>query len=83
MLCSIDPCANALTGGNMTLLPDFGRVMIRSLALAPGVSHMFTARDDTGALVGFTIFALPGQLMFSTYVVLLSSSPIMIFMLQP
>ena len=50
----------------MSLLPDFGGVMIRSLMLSPGVSHVYTARDDSGTLVGFTIFALPGQLMCST-----------------
>ena len=50
----------------MSLLPDFGGVMVRSLMLSPGVSHVYTARDDSGTLVGFTIFALPGQLMCST-----------------
>ncbi len=63
-----DPCSIALTGGDISLLPDFGGVMVRSLMLTRGVSHVYTARDsDTGALVGFTIFALPGQLMCSTY----------------
>ena len=50
----------------MSLLRDFGGVMIRSLMLSPGVSHVYTARDDSGTLVGFTIFTLPGQLMCST-----------------
>ena len=62
-----DPCSIALTGGDISLLPNFGGVMVRSLMLSPGVSHVCTARDNsTGALVGFTIFALPGQLMCST-----------------
>lgn len=30
---------------------------------------MFTARNDTGLLVGFTIFSLPGQLLLSRCVV--------------
>ena len=50
----------------MSLLPDFGGVMVRSLMLTPGVSHVYTARDASGTLVGFTIFARPGQLMCST-----------------
>ncbi|KAI0700810.1 hypothetical protein C8T65DRAFT_580060 [Cerioporus squamosus] len=61
-----DPVAICLTGGDLTLIPDLGLTFLRSLLLCPGVSHMFTARDDTGALVGFTVFALPGQLMLST-----------------
>ncbi|KAM5531436.1 hypothetical protein V8D89_014893 [Ganoderma adspersum] len=65
-LMRADPCSIALTGGDISLLPDFGGVMIRSLMLSPGVSHVYTARDDSGALIGFTIFALPGQLMCST-----------------
>nr|VWP01371.1 Uncharacterized protein [Ganoderma boninense] len=65
-LMGADPCSIALTGGNMSLLPDFGGVMVRSLMLTPGASHVYTARDENGTLVGFTIFALPGQLMCST-----------------
>ncbi|OSC98582.1 hypothetical protein PYCCODRAFT_1447335 [Trametes coccinea BRFM310] len=61
-----DPAAIALTGGNMSLLPDLGGVMIRALALTPGVGDLFTARDETGSLVGFTLFSLPGQLLLST-----------------
>ncbi|TBU27413.1 hypothetical protein BD311DRAFT_724079 [Dichomitus squalens] len=56
-----DPCMMALTGGDWSILPDFGRLTVRSLALCPGASHMFTARDETGALVGFTLFSLPGE----------------------
>ncbi|KAI1784838.1 hypothetical protein LXA43DRAFT_1040821 [Ganoderma leucocontextum] len=65
-LMGADPCSIALTGGNISLLPDFGGVMVRSLMLCPGVSHVYTARDGTATLVGFTIFAIPGQLMCST-----------------
>ncbi|KAI0710838.1 hypothetical protein C8Q76DRAFT_624252, partial [Earliella scabrosa] len=61
-----DPSAIALTGGDISLIPDLGRAMIRDLALCPGVGQLFTARDETGALVGFTLFALPGQVMCST-----------------
>ncbi|KAI9068968.1 hypothetical protein FKP32DRAFT_1560711 [Trametes sanguinea] len=62
-----DPAAMALTGGDMSLLPDLGGVMIRALALTPGVGDLFTARDENGALVGFTLFSLPGQLLLSTW----------------
>ena len=63
---SLDPASFALTGGDLSLIPDLGRTMIRALILCPDISHVFTARDDTGALVGYTIFALPGQCMLST-----------------
>ncbi|KAI0631481.1 hypothetical protein C8Q77DRAFT_139138 [Trametes polyzona] len=61
-----DPAAIALVGGDMSLLPSLGGVMIRALALTPGTSHLFTARDESGALVGYTLFSLPGQLILST-----------------
>ncbi|KAI0710882.1 hypothetical protein C8Q76DRAFT_739026 [Earliella scabrosa] len=61
-----DPAAIALAGGNLVLIPDLGRCMLRALLLCPGTSHMFTARDETGALIGYTVLALPGQLMLST-----------------
>ncbi|RDX40716.1 hypothetical protein OH76DRAFT_1412753 [Lentinus brumalis] len=61
-----DPAALALSGGNISLIEDLGRTMLRSLLLCPGVSHTFTARDETGALIGFTVFSLPGQHMLST-----------------
>ncbi|RDX40724.1 hypothetical protein OH76DRAFT_308727 [Lentinus brumalis] len=61
-----DPVAKCLTGGDLNLIPLLGLTFLRALLLSPGVSHMFTARDDTGALVGFTVFTLPGQLMLST-----------------
>ncbi|TBU46056.1 hypothetical protein BD309DRAFT_989104 [Dichomitus squalens] len=55
------PCMMALTGGDWSILPDFGRATVRSLVLCPGASHMFTARDETRALVGFALFSLPGE----------------------
>ncbi|KAI0755669.1 hypothetical protein C8Q74DRAFT_318422 [Fomes fomentarius] len=61
-----DPASIALTGGNLDLIPDLGRCMIRALALTPGIAHTWAARDDYGTLVGFTIFSLPGVLMLST-----------------
>lgn len=65
---TVDPAAIALTGGNISLIPSLGRVIIRSLALVPGAGHLYIARDETGSLVAFTLFALPGQLMGSTCV---------------
>ena len=62
----IDHAAVALAGGNATKIPACGHSMIRALVLTAGVSHMWTARDETGALVGFTVFVLPGQTLFST-----------------
>ena len=53
------PSAVALTSGDLSLIPAFGRVIIRSLALCRGAEHLYTARDATGALVGFTLVALP------------------------
>ncbi|KAI0643326.1 hypothetical protein C8Q79DRAFT_1002544 [Trametes meyenii] len=61
-----DPAAIALTGGDMSLLPTLGGVMFRALALTPGVGDLFVARDEHGALVGYTLFSLPGQLVLST-----------------
>ncbi|CDO69751.1 hypothetical protein BN946_scf184697.g23 [Trametes cinnabarina] len=61
-----DPAAIALTGGDISLLPDLGGAMIRALLLTPGVGEIFTARDENGSLVGFALFSLPGQLMLST-----------------
>ncbi|KAI0660216.1 hypothetical protein C8Q70DRAFT_913961 [Cubamyces menziesii] len=61
-----DPAAIALVAGDMSLLPSLGSLMIRALLLSPGVGEMFTARDESGALVGFTLFSLPGQLILST-----------------
>ncbi|TBU60319.1 hypothetical protein BD310DRAFT_341726 [Dichomitus squalens] len=61
-----DPCMMALTGGDWSILPDLGRVLVYSLSSCPGVSHMFTARDETGALVGFTLFSLPGEPILPT-----------------
>ncbi|KAI0710859.1 hypothetical protein C8Q76DRAFT_74304 [Earliella scabrosa] len=61
-----DPSTISLTGGDLTLLPDLGGAVIRPLALCPGVGHLFTARDETGALVGFTLYSLPGKLACST-----------------
>lgn len=40
--------------------------MLRALALTPGIADLFIARDETGALVGYTLFSLPGQLILST-----------------
>ncbi|KAI0755644.1 hypothetical protein C8Q74DRAFT_317470 [Fomes fomentarius] len=65
-LMAADPAAIALTGGNLSLIPSLGRVIIRSLALVPGAGHLYIARDELGSLVAFTLFALPGQLMGST-----------------
>lgn len=50
----------------MSLLPSLGGVMLRALALTPGIADLFIARDETGALVGYTLFSLPGQLILST-----------------
>ncbi|RPD54572.1 hypothetical protein L226DRAFT_547924 [Lentinus tigrinus ALCF2SS1-7] len=61
-----DPCSIALTGGDLSLIPSLGRTIARSIALCPGVGHLYIARDDAGDLIGFTLFTLPGQLMGST-----------------
>ncbi|RPD54581.1 hypothetical protein L226DRAFT_470867, partial [Lentinus tigrinus ALCF2SS1-7] len=62
-----DPVAICLTGGDLSLIPELGLTLLRALVLTPGVSHMYTARDETGTLVGFILFSLPGQLMLSTW----------------
>ncbi|KAH9914379.1 uncharacterized protein BXZ73DRAFT_106621 [Epithele typhae] len=56
----------ALTGGDMTRVARLGGLMIRPISLLSGVGHAYTARDEIGALVGFLLFTLPGQLMLST-----------------
>ncbi|KAI0700812.1 hypothetical protein C8T65DRAFT_741927 [Cerioporus squamosus] len=61
-----DPAAIALTEGNISFIPDLGNAIIRPLVLCRDVGQIFTARDETGALVGFTLFSLPGQLVLST-----------------
>ncbi|KAH9934019.1 uncharacterized protein BXZ73DRAFT_45873 [Epithele typhae] len=61
-----DPSCPALTGGNMSILPQLGGVMIRPVSLCEGVGHTFSARDETGRLVGFLCLTLPGQLILST-----------------
>ncbi|KAJ8497067.1 hypothetical protein ONZ51_g741 [Trametes cubensis] len=60
------PAAAALVGGDLSLVPSLASMIIRALLLVPGVGDMFTARDSEGALVGFTLFSLPGQLVLST-----------------
>ncbi|KAI0739344.1 hypothetical protein C8Q80DRAFT_177138 [Daedaleopsis nitida] len=61
-----DPYVIAVAGGDPSLIPLLGRVMIRSVALVPGAGHLYTARDYNGALVGFALFELPGYLMCTT-----------------
>ncbi|KAI0739366.1 hypothetical protein C8Q80DRAFT_1111112, partial [Daedaleopsis nitida] len=65
-IMTADPLAIALTGNDLSMIPDLARALIRALLLTPGVSQMWTARDETGVLAGYTMFALPGQLMLST-----------------
>ncbi|KAI0325745.1 hypothetical protein GY45DRAFT_1374488 [Cubamyces sp. BRFM 1775] len=65
-LMSRGPAAAALVGGDLSLIPSLASMIIRALLLVPGVGDMFTARDADGALVGFTLFSLPGQLVLST-----------------
>ncbi|TFK82238.1 hypothetical protein K466DRAFT_568542 [Polyporus arcularius HHB13444] len=65
-LMTEDPAAIALTGGDISLIPKLGNAIIRPLVLCRGVGRIFTARDQIGALVGFTLLSLPGQLVPST-----------------
>ncbi|GJE92359.1 hypothetical protein PsYK624_085130 [Phanerochaete sordida] len=61
-----DPLAVALTGTDASLLPMLCRVMLRGLVLTPGLGEAYAATDASGALAGFLVFSLPGQLLFST-----------------
>ncbi|KAH9895912.1 hypothetical protein C8Q73DRAFT_789709 [Cubamyces lactineus] len=65
-LMSGGPAAAALVGGDLGLVPSLASMIIRALLLVPGVGDTFTARDAEGALVAFTLFSLPGQLVLST-----------------
>ncbi|KAI0631480.1 acyl-CoA N-acyltransferase [Trametes polyzona] len=62
-LMAESPSAIALAGGDASLVPLLGREMIRGLVFAPGTSHMFVAKDENGALVGYALFSLPAKLV--------------------
>ncbi|KAH9916234.1 hypothetical protein B0H21DRAFT_895860 [Amylocystis lapponica] len=49
----------SFTGGNLSLLPDVARAMLTPVALVSG--EMYTATDENGVLVGFTLWLPPGQ----------------------
>ncbi|KAH9914400.1 uncharacterized protein BXZ73DRAFT_106644 [Epithele typhae] len=53
----------ALTGGDLTRLPSLVKLLIRPITLVAGVGHIYIARDESGTLVGFLLFTLPGQLV--------------------
>ncbi|KAH9943875.1 hypothetical protein B0H21DRAFT_747377 [Amylocystis lapponica] len=54
-----DLASLSFTGGNISLLPAMGRSMIKPIALIAG--EMYTATDENGALVGFTLWLPPGS----------------------
>ena len=63
---ALDQFAYALTGTNMTLLPDLITAMMSGLLLEPDMGEAFAAHDEDGVLVGYLIFSLPGKLLFAT-----------------
>ncbi|KAH9934042.1 uncharacterized protein BXZ73DRAFT_100883 [Epithele typhae] len=56
----------ALIRGDLTRLPSLVKLLIRPITLVAGVGHIYIARDESGTLVGFLLFTLPGQLVMST-----------------
>ncbi|OCH89783.1 hypothetical protein OBBRIDRAFT_793938 [Obba rivulosa] len=63
-LMSAGPAAISLTAGKLELMQPMARAMIRPLALLAG--EMYTATDENGSLVGFTLWLPPGENMFTT-----------------
>ncbi|KAI0041332.1 hypothetical protein FA95DRAFT_709287 [Auriscalpium vulgare] len=63
-LMPADPAAIAFTAGNISLIEVMARAMIKPIAFVAG--DMYTATDDKGELVGFTLFLPPGQNLFIT-----------------
>ncbi|KAL6297865.1 hypothetical protein BKA93DRAFT_813721 [Sparassis latifolia] len=59
-----DPLAVALTGGNPTIISIMVRAMIKPLALVSG--EMYTATDQSGVMVAFTLCTRPGRNLFDT-----------------
>ncbi|PCH43237.1 acetylornithine deacetylase [Wolfiporia cocos MD-104 SS10] len=59
-----DPLTIALTGGNTNLLQDLAESMIRPIAFQIG--DMYTATDENGDMVGFTMWIPPGKQLLST-----------------
>ncbi|OBZ73322.1 hypothetical protein A0H81_06837 [Grifola frondosa] len=64
ILMVADPAAIALTGGNIGLIPTMARAMIKPAALLAG--DVYTATDENGVLIGFTIWIRPGEVLFAT-----------------
>jgi len=54
----------ALTAGKLELMELMARAMIRPVALVAG--EMYTATDENGVLVGFTLWLPPGENLFTT-----------------
>lgn len=69
-----DEYSVAMTGGDLTLLPEVSRAMIGGITLVPGMADVFTATDSEDRLIGYIICVLPGYLLFSTFAHFISGS---------
>ena len=56
----------SLSGGEPTLIPDLARATLKAGIFAAG--EFYTATNDEGDIVGFTMWMPPGQELFSTLV---------------
>ncbi|OCH86032.1 hypothetical protein OBBRIDRAFT_814803 [Obba rivulosa] len=59
-----DPATHSFTTGKPELIDAMARAMIKPNALIAG--EMYTATDDKGDLVGFTLWLLPGSNVWTT-----------------
>jgi hypothetical protein len=58
--------ALSLSGGEAALIPEMARAILKAGIFAAG--EYYTATNDKGEIVGFTMWMPPGQEMFSTSV---------------
>lgn len=56
----------SLSGGEPALIPDLARATLKAGIFAAG--EFYTATNDEGDIVGFTMWMPPGQELFSTLV---------------
>ncbi|KAI0938554.1 hypothetical protein AcV5_000206 [Taiwanofungus camphoratus] len=63
-LMPADPAAISFTAGDISRISDMARAMIKPIALVAG--EMYTATDEDGALVGFTLWLPPGRNVWET-----------------
>ncbi|KAF8346127.1 hypothetical protein F5887DRAFT_884016, partial [Amanita rubescens] len=63
-LMANDMAALSLSGGEAALIPELARAMLKAGIFAAG--EYYTATNDKGEIVGFTMWMPPGQEMFST-----------------